>query len=51
MTAGIRGNNPGIIEHKAVTLDPVGPDGAPAMRDAAAAENTGTKNGHQKTYR
>jgi CubicO group peptidase (beta-lactamase class C family) len=37
MTAGIRGNNPGLVEGRQVTLDPAGPDGWPAMLDAMAA--------------
>jgi CubicO group peptidase (beta-lactamase class C family) len=36
MTAGIRGNNPGVIEGRQVTLDPAGPDGWLAMSDAMA---------------
>ncbi|MDX2122858.1 MAG: serine hydrolase, partial [Gemmatimonadota bacterium] len=36
MTAGIRGNNPGVVRGVAVELDPPGPDGAAAMRDEAA---------------
>jgi CubicO group peptidase (beta-lactamase class C family) len=36
MTAGIRGNNPGLARGAPVTLEPEGPDGAPAMRDAMA---------------
>lgn len=35
-TAGIRGNNPGRIAGAAVTLDPLGPDGWPAMVDEIA---------------
>jgi len=35
-TAGIRGNNPGIISGRHVTLDPPGPDGWQAMVDAVA---------------
>jgi len=37
MTAGIRGNNPGIIRGRQVILDPPGPDGWSAMVDAVAA--------------
>ncbi len=33
MTAGIRGNNPGIVRGREVTLDPAGPDGWIAMED------------------
>lgn len=33
MTAGIRGNNPGCVHGKEVTLDPVGPDGWHGMTD------------------
>ena len=33
MTAGIRGNNPGVIHGKEVTLDPPGPDGWQGMYD------------------
>mgnify|MGYP001949336905 CR=1 FL=1 len=36
MTAGIRGNNPGIVRGKEVRLDPPGPDGWLAMIDAMA---------------
>jgi CubicO group peptidase (beta-lactamase class C family) len=36
MSAGIRGNNPGIVHGQEVTLDPAGPDGWPAMVDAMA---------------
>jgi CubicO group peptidase (beta-lactamase class C family) len=36
MTAGIRGNNPGIVHGKEVMLDPPGPDGWIAMDDAMA---------------
>lgn len=37
MTAGIRGNNPGVVEGREVTLKPAGPDGWQAMQDAMAA--------------
>jgi CubicO group peptidase (beta-lactamase class C family) len=37
MTAGIRGNNPGVVQGREVTLDPAGPDGWQAMNDAMAA--------------
>jgi CubicO group peptidase (beta-lactamase class C family) len=40
MTAGIRGNNPGIVQGREVTLDPAGPDGASAMRDSLAFGKT-----------
>jgi CubicO group peptidase (beta-lactamase class C family) len=36
MTAGIRGNNPGVVEGREVTLEPAGPDGWLAMLDAMA---------------
>ena len=36
MTAGIRGNNPGLVNGREVTLDPAGPDGWLAMLDAMA---------------
>jgi CubicO group peptidase (beta-lactamase class C family) len=36
MSAGIRGNNPGIVNGKEVTLDPIGPDGWQAMVDEMA---------------
>lgn len=36
MSAGIRGNNPSYVRGREVTLDPAGPDGAAAMRDAVA---------------
>ena len=36
MTAGIRGNNPGYILGREVTLDPPGPDGWQAMVDEVA---------------
>lgn len=36
MAAGIRGNNPGIVQGKEVLLDPPGPDGWLAMVDAMA---------------
>jgi CubicO group peptidase (beta-lactamase class C family) len=48
MTAGIRGNNPGIVEGREVTLDPAGPDGWIAMEDfmsfghKSGSLNTGT---------
>ena len=42
MSAGIRGNNPGMINGKEVTLDPAGPDGWKAMVDEIAF-------GHNKT--
>ena len=35
-TAGIRGNNPGYVHRRPVSLDPVGPDGWPALVDAIA---------------
>jgi len=37
MSAGIRGNNPGLVEGREVILDPAGPDGWRAMLDAMAA--------------
>jgi CubicO group peptidase (beta-lactamase class C family) len=37
MTAGIRGNNPGLVEGREVLLDPAGPDGRLAMSDEMAA--------------
>ncbi|MGE0759174.1 MAG: DUF4038 domain-containing protein [Pirellulaceae bacterium] len=43
-TAGIRGNNPGVMGGREVTLDPAGPDGASALSDRVAA-------GHQDTGR
>ncbi len=36
MSAGIRGNNPCYVHGRQVTIDPTGPDGAPAMRDSTA---------------
>ena len=36
MTAGIRGNNPVYVLGKERTIDPAGPDGAPAATDAVA---------------
>ncbi len=36
MTGGIRGNNPGIVHGREVTLDPPGPDGWIAMLDRMA---------------
>jgi CubicO group peptidase (beta-lactamase class C family) len=36
MTAGIRGNNPAVVRGQEQTIDPAGPDGAGAMRDAVA---------------
>jgi CubicO group peptidase (beta-lactamase class C family) len=36
MTAGIRGNNPVRVTRAERTIDPAGPDGAPAMIDAVA---------------
>lgn len=36
MTAGIRGNNPGLVHGRPVTLTPAGPDGALAMEDDVA---------------
>jgi CubicO group peptidase (beta-lactamase class C family) len=36
MSAGIRGNNPGYVHGKPVTLDPAGPDGWPALVDRTA---------------
>lgn len=36
MTAGIRGNNPGVVHGKEVVLDPPGPDGWIATDDAMA---------------
>jgi len=36
MTAGIRGNNPGIVRGREVILDPAGPDGWTAMEDSMA---------------
>jgi CubicO group peptidase (beta-lactamase class C family) len=36
MTAGIRGNNPGYVEGKQVTLDPAGPDGWVSSTDDVA---------------
>jgi CubicO group peptidase (beta-lactamase class C family) len=41
MTAGIRGNNPGHIHGKEVTLDPAGPDGGPACTDEMALGKRG----------
>lgn len=41
MSAGIRGNNPGIIHGKEVTLDPPGPDGWLAMTDEMALGRMG----------
>ncbi len=41
MTAGIRGNNPGMIRGLEVRLDPAGPDGWPACADDMAAGRTG----------
>lgn len=38
MTAGIRGNNPGYVRGREVTLDPPGPDGAAAMVDRTALD-------------
>jgi CubicO group peptidase (beta-lactamase class C family) len=38
MTAGIRGNNPGMMQGREMRLDPPGPDGAEAMRDSVAAK-------------
>jgi CubicO group peptidase (beta-lactamase class C family) len=35
-TAGIRGNNPGVVRGRRVTLDPPGPDGWQALVDAVA---------------
>jgi CubicO group peptidase (beta-lactamase class C family) len=40
MTAGIRGNNPGIVHGKEVMLDPPGPDGWIAMDDMMALGNS-----------
>jgi CubicO group peptidase (beta-lactamase class C family) len=37
MTAGIRGNNPGLVQGREVRLDPAGPDGWRATIDAMAA--------------
>ena len=39
MTAGIRGNNPGFILGREVTLDPPGPDGWQAMVDEVALDH------------
>jgi CubicO group peptidase (beta-lactamase class C family) len=36
MTSGFRGNSPGFVQGKSVTIDPPGPDGWQAMRDEAA---------------
>jgi CubicO group peptidase (beta-lactamase class C family) len=36
MSAGIRGNNPSFVNGKPVNIDPVGPDGWPAMVDRNA---------------
>jgi CubicO group peptidase (beta-lactamase class C family) len=36
MTAGIRGNNPGLVQGRQVSLDPAGPDGWQAMIDTMA---------------
>ena len=36
MTAGIRGNNPGYVNGRQVTLDPAGPDGWQSMVDEIA---------------
>jgi len=46
MTGGIRGNNPGYVHGKEVTLDPAGPDGWPACVDGVALGKTG---GEQNT--
>jgi CubicO group peptidase (beta-lactamase class C family) len=48
MTAGIPGNNPGMIRGKPVNLDPPGPDGWEAMDDAIAA---GKKDGVRSARR
>jgi CubicO group peptidase (beta-lactamase class C family) len=40
MSAGIRGNNPGLVRGKPLTLDQAGPDGAEAMRDSTALATT-----------
>jgi CubicO group peptidase (beta-lactamase class C family) len=46
MSGGIRGNNPGRIHGKEVTLDPPGPDGYPAMDEDMAL---GLKDGERNT--
>lgn len=45
-TAGIRGNNPGMVNGKEVRLDPAGPDGATSMyEDVALGGRELTKDG------
>lgn len=47
-SAGIRGNNPGIVNGRQVTIDPSGPDGWQAMVDAVAlGKRPITSNGKQ----
>jgi CubicO group peptidase (beta-lactamase class C family) len=47
MSAGIRGNNPGYVNGKPVTLDPAGPDGWQAMVDEMAmGKQDGALNTH-----
>ena len=41
MTAGIRGNNPAYVRGRQTTIDPAGPDGAPACVDAVAFGSEG----------
>jgi hypothetical protein len=36
MSAGMRGNNPCLQQHREVTIDPAGPDGWEAMTDRIA---------------
>ncbi|MCW5978688.1 MAG: serine hydrolase [Bryobacteraceae bacterium] len=48
MTAGIRGNNPGLVYGREVTLDPPGPDGWLAMVDEMAL---GKVEGEKNTIR
>ena len=45
-SAGIRGNNPCYVRGKKVTIDPIGPDGAPALVDLIAlGKRDGTTKG------
>lgn len=48
-SAGIRGNNPGRLNGKEVTLDPPGPDGWPATVDAVALGQRDIESGGQLT--
>jgi CubicO group peptidase (beta-lactamase class C family) len=48
-TACIRGNNPGYVLGKEVVLDPAGPDGWPAMVDAAALGHQDVENAGART--